>query len=367
MQNNRKKVTMRDIAGRLGVSLTTVQRALSGTGMVSSSTSQIIRQTARDMGYHLERLSPGLIERPVRIAVLLRNVAPEFQGMIEEGINTALFELSGRQVSGKIIRIEPQDYARSLQEQLLRISEEGFDGVIFYTGKAITEQELAITEHLRERSVRMATIYTDQGVEESYMKFSVMPDAEMAGRIAAELLSMKGLGPGSRAAIFLGQKEFPLHRNYLEGFTSGCRSAGIQVADVVEHRDDARIAYYAADQLLMEMPDLNAIYCCTGVTAPICRRVRELELQERITVIGTEILDQTAAYLRDGTLSAVLFMDPFRMGYEAVRNLYYVISGLRPVEKRIMITPQIVIRANLDRYEKRPDPAAEPQRPDLAD
>ena len=36
MQNNRKKVTMRDIAGRLGVSLTTVQRALSGTGMVSS-------------------------------------------------------------------------------------------------------------------------------------------------------------------------------------------------------------------------------------------------------------------------------------------------------------------------------------------
>lgn len=350
MQVNRKKVTMRDIASQLGISLATVQRALNGKGNVSESTRKIVWQTAGDLGYHFDRLSPNAVDMPVNIAILLRNVAPEFQSMIEDGVNTALFELSNRRVRGRIIRIEPQDYGRSLQENLLRVAEEGYDGVVFYTYKGITGQELSITERLREKNIKMATIYTDEGVDQSYMEFAVMPDAERAGRIAAELLSMQGLGPGTSAVVFLGQREFQLHRNYLSGFAQGCEICGIRIADVIEHRDDERIAYYAADQLLIENPNINGIYCCTGVTSPICRRVRELGLQDKITIIGTEVMDETAEYIRNGTLSATLFMDPFKMGYEAVRGLYYAITGCREVEKRIMITPKIVIRANIDCY-----------------
>lgn len=350
MRVKQKKVTMRDIADQLGISPATVQRALNGKENVSESTLKIVQQTAKELGYHIDRLSPNAVNMPINIAILLRNVAPEVQRMVEDGVNAALLELTTQRVHGKVIRIEPQDYARSLQEWLLYVAEEGYDGVIFYTSKGITDQELSIVEQLREKNIKMATIYTDEGVDQSFMEFAVMPDAERAGRIAAELLSMQGIGPGSNAVVFLGRREFQLHHNYLNGFTKGCETYGIRIVDVIEHRDDERIAYYAADQLLLENHNIDGIYCCTGVTSPICRRVQELGLQSKITIIGTEVIDETAEYIRNGTLSATLFMDPFKMGYEAVRRLHAAITECTEVEKRIVITPQIVIRANIDCY-----------------
>lgn len=65
------KVTIRDVAERAGVSISSVHFALSGKAGVSDETRERIRRTAEEMGYQPNTLASSLKRSTQRIAILL--------------------------------------------------------------------------------------------------------------------------------------------------------------------------------------------------------------------------------------------------------------------------------------------------------
>ncbi len=122
---------------------------------------------------------------------------------------------------------------------------------------------------------------------------------------------------------------------------------------VIEHQDNEKIAYYAAEQILTEQPGIRGMFCATAVTAPVCDKLREVGREHDVVTVGTELLTNTVPYLDDGTLNAVIFQNPYKMGYLAYKNLFSCINETAEVKRKIYINPQIVIRGNVDYYEKR--------------
>ena len=51
-------VTLRDIANELGISVTTVSRAITGRGRVSPATRETVLNKAREMGYDIKTTVP---------------------------------------------------------------------------------------------------------------------------------------------------------------------------------------------------------------------------------------------------------------------------------------------------------------------
>ena len=349
MSNSGKRVTMRDIAAKLGVSPATVHRALAEKGNVSEDTLRVIQKTAMDMGYHTRKLAPALADSATKIAVILRNIAPEYQVMIKDGVRRAIDELAEYNVHGDIIVLELENYLEELKNQLLKLSESDYNGVIFYVSETESALGSDVIEKLIANNIKIASIYLSEGIN-TFVDYSIEPEARRTGAVAANLLTLRGLGKDSKVAVFLGKTNFPLHRHYLDGFSAACDECGIEIFDVIEHRDNPNIAYYAAEQFLRENPDIDGIYSCTATSAPICKAIQDVGLQGKITVIATDVMSDIVPYIKDGTVAATLFQDPFKMGYKAFRKLYYTIIGRDDIEKHETINPQIVVKANVDYY-----------------
>ena len=66
-----KKVTYKEIAQRLGVSSTTVHRALTGKGGVGKTMTARIRTLAEELGYRPDRLTNGFKNTASHFAVVL--------------------------------------------------------------------------------------------------------------------------------------------------------------------------------------------------------------------------------------------------------------------------------------------------------
>ncbi|MDX2112096.1 MAG: LacI family DNA-binding transcriptional regulator [Verrucomicrobiota bacterium] len=91
MISSSETVTQKHIAERLGLSLSTVGYALSGTGTISEQTRQKILKTAQEMNYHLNhsasalarlRTSPSVVTDVEPVAILYHHDASDRYGMM---------------------------------------------------------------------------------------------------------------------------------------------------------------------------------------------------------------------------------------------------------------------------------------------
>ena len=89
------------------------------------------------------------------------------------------------------------------------------------------------------------------------------------------------------------------------------------------------------------------------MTIPVCDRVVEANMADKIVIIGTDLFVNTVPYIEKNILNAVIFQNPFKLGYLAVQTMYKCILGNEEVSKAILINPQIVIQGNVSYYEKR--------------
>ena len=65
-------VTLKDIADQLGVSITTVSRALNGRGRISDATREEVRKKAAELGYDLNSQPQGETSRK-RICIVINS------------------------------------------------------------------------------------------------------------------------------------------------------------------------------------------------------------------------------------------------------------------------------------------------------
>ena len=347
MSRTHSRVTIYDVARELGISPSTVTRALNNQTCISEATRTLVQQTAERMGYRKNLLAQGLRAPQVRIGLILRSKFPEYQNLIAAGARHACAALTDLRVSLDVCMLDIEDYDKRLAEKITEMADAGFDGVLFAPIDGTASPQIGAL--LAEKGIHAATLYHDLGMES--VDFYVGADYRTSGRIAADLFAMSGLRQGDQVAIFTGFGAMSHQRLTWQGFQEMNERYGFSVR-AFEHSNNEKIAWYVTEQLLAEQPNVKGIYCTTAVITPVCDRLIEAGRGD-VAVIGTELLTGIVPYIENGSMRATIFQSPYKIGFLGIRTLYECITGKPPANRFIRINPQIVIRGNVAWYEKR--------------
>ena len=213
--------TIRDVARRAGVAISTVSLALNGKGPISAETVQRIRAIADDMGYVPSAMAQGL-KRGLNnrlIGVVLGDVGNQFFGNLLRGIDSVVSEADHMLIVA-VSATEGDREVNTLQQ--LRRNRVG--GIIM----APLRNDPAFATYLRQIDVPVVLI--DQYVDGVKLDF-VTSDNELTTTMLTEYL----IRLGHRRICYLGGREhWWTAQLRLAGFRKAMNAAEIEIDPSLE-------------------------------------------------------------------------------------------------------------------------------------
>ncbi|MBV1936126.1 LacI family DNA-binding transcriptional regulator [Streptomyces sp. BV286] len=283
----KRRVTIREVAERAGVSMATVSRVLSGNHPVPASTRARVLRAARDLDYVANAHARALVGGGRKmVAVVLRQVTSPFYAQVAEGVEA---EAAAR---GWLCLVGTTggDPQRELEfVQLMR--EEGARLVVLVGGvvedDAYRERVAHYAQALDSSGARLVLCgrpAPDPGIPALVVEF----DNEAGARaITGHLLSA-----GHRRIVFLGGLP---GNTALDARVAGYRAALAEhglpagAAHVVDCGLGRAAGHRAMTQLLKETPDFTAVFAGDDmVAAGVLRAISDagLRVPHDLSVVG---------------------------------------------------------------------------------
>jgi len=114
---------------------------------------------------------------------------------------------------------------------------------------------------------------------------------------------------------------------------------------------DAARSRTVAEDILAAHPNLGGIFASSeAASLGSIQAIRGRGLSGKVKLVTFDFSKTHVEALRDGTVSAMLVQDPFRLGYEAVHSLYEKLLGQTPA-KREDLPARVILKADLDKPE----------------
>jgi LacI family transcriptional regulator len=346
MEPAEKKVALMDVAHALGLSIGTVDRALHNRPGVNPMTRAKVLQMARTLGYRPNLAARALSSKKrTRVAVVLPRDPGGFFADVNEGILEA-----ARAAEPAGIGIESREcpwLEAGEAEAIEAAIEEGASALIIAPG--VPE---AIRPAIRKASrinIPVVCVATDApGTERLTV---VRADPHTSGALAAELLGTALAGRGA-VAVITGSTQTVTHTEILRGFDSSLAAyfPSMKRAATVEAHDQAEEGYRKTLDLFAAGPEIVGLYVSTSNSAGVLRALDALGRTGRMAVVTMDLFPEVARRLREGAVLASIYQRPRQQGRQAFRALYrFMTEGVCP-PAQTRISPQIVMRGNLDLF-----------------
>lgn len=344
-----KRITIYDIAERLGISTTTVYRALNDKPKVSMDTRNAVLEAAQEMGFKANTLARSLARKNIKIAVVAFTSFPEFHKCFLMGARDAHTELMDYNIQVEYFSYEQGDSNFSAGDRYLK---ELFENIAYggYDGALICARECEQFKLLRDNQVTVATAIND--VSPELRQFCVRYNGWVAGKIAAELLwwQMDRSKSVILASGASGPQQKGIHSEIERGFFEQLEVTPLKVACVYYNYDNASFAYEETNRVLELYPDIGGVYINSFNSSGILQSLREHGLLGKASVVTSDIYDELRACLADGSVSASIFQDQYNQGKIGLKTLFQSISEATEPEDTILIPPQIILRSNMDLF-----------------
>ena len=296
----RRRPTLEDVAKKAGVSLATVDRVLNERGLYSTETQDRVLAAARTLG--LKRILPLPYLKKLYIDVILtRPDLPLNQrfGNAFEALNL---------LTGKLVTIH-RNILKNDDPLLLaqRIRETSCDGIVINV-----ESNKDIHDAVHEASRRgkaVVTIMSDLPGSSRLAYAGI--DHLSAGRSAAFFMTKMSHNPGG-VVVLCNRLAYQGHRDRVQGFLEGLRNHGgnLDVAAVIEGRDDPDVSERELRRVLMGRPDTIGIYNTGAANHAVAAVIHSGLLPRSPVFIGHELTPFTRAALRDGTMTLTIDQSP---------------------------------------------------------
>ena len=309
----------------------------------------MILEAAEKYGYTPNKAAAVLKRNPIRIGTVLADIIPDFYSELIRGINASQRELQDFKVESEIRLVGVSGDIGKTDRELSGILDElcrrKVNGIILNYPVASRNIRAKLNEII-EKGIHIVTLnYDFPGIRRL---FASMNNGVAAGRMGAQMLSFTS--KGKNAAIFSANTALAIHQNTIRGFGEEAEKLGLTLVGVYDNNDIPQLAYDNTKRVLEEHPDLNGIYINSANSVPVCRYLEEHGRSGDVSVIASDVFPELTAYINSGTVSATIFQDPFMQSRNAFMNLYSHITENCPIPEILTITPQIVIRSNLNLY-----------------
>ncbi|KEO55400.1 LacI family DNA-binding transcriptional regulator [Thioclava pacifica] len=340
--------TIADLAKEAEVSVSTVNRILSGATRVKPMTVQRVQAAAEKIGFY----GLGAIEDQ------LRKSAPHYKlGFLLQQSSRELYQLFGRKAV-EACRSRPLEVVDPLVDFVDLLTPENISQRLRALGQACDAVAIIAADHpqightireLREMGKPVVTYITDQSAPER--AGYVGTDNWKLGRTAAWFISQMTHGPG-RVAVFLGNHRYQCQDVADASFRSYLREHAphLTVEDSRPTHEETTEAYRMIKQLLQTTDDLNGILMVGGGISGVLRALREVPPERRanIKLICRDIGPETRKGLSEGLITAALCHPLEATSAALVQTMIDAVEGgatMTPVQKAIpfeIVTPENV-------------------------
>lgn len=298
-----RRPTIQDLADAAGVSTATVDRVLNRRSKVRESTTQRVLIAAEDIGYH----ASGLLKKRVReskpckrLSILLQRSNDEFYTTMGKAIRNACAQETQFQFETNIVFMD--EVTAEYITNIITEESKHADGIAL----------VALDDHILNRQIETL-------VEQGIPVFTILSplsttttghigvDNRKAGRTAAWAISRLTTTPGE-IGILLGSHRY-LNQDIAEiSFISYFREIqhSFQLLPPLTNLDDETLAYQATKALLDNHQNLTAIYSAGGGVSGIIHALKEVQKNQKITLICNELTCDTRLALCDGTIDMIL-------------------------------------------------------------
>lgn len=339
-----KRVTIKDIAARLGVSYGIINKALTGKSGISEEMKDKILATAKEMGYRVNKVAQSMARNTIVIGVLVPSHGKDYFSFLQKGLDKEFERLADYNVQCRYYPIANTYSVVDTIKALRSCISDKVHGIILcdYFPSGLEK----IFEELEENKIPTVLIGDAESTGNRYLS-SIQVDAYRSGQMAAEMLGLC-TKKGANVAVFVGNKAHVEHLQKIRGFTDSLGKNGLNLIGVYETYDDEAIALQLFNKISEGHQSFDGLYVATSTFVSI-EGVLE-ETRPDLKVVCTDVDGAVATALRAGIVQCSLFQDLERQGRTAVRILYEHIAEQKTPEKTIYITPQLVIESNLDTF-----------------
>lgn len=340
---------LRTIANALGISIATVDRAIHDRGRISAETRARVLQMVDELGYKPNLAARHLkLNRQFRISVILPSTIAAFFDEVRSGIREAALPFRTAMI------LSDFSYQRSDQQPQRNIRsalKNGTDGIILTASS--TQSMTNLLQKAKNQGVTTICVVTD--VPDSGRLTTVMAHPFTCGAMSAEVLVNTTRRPGP-IAVLAGDITNHNQTEKVRGLqiTLAKFSKRHTLGAVIESHDDPSGAYQQIRSLLRRHKDLRGLYIASANSIPAIRALKELGRLHDLSIVTTDLFPELVPYIRDGVVRATIHQCPEQQGSIAIRTMFnYLSDGIVP-NTSIEVTPQLVMRSNLDLYTKEP-------------
>lgn len=330
-----KKITIKDVAEKTGLSISTVSLVVNNKGNVGEETRMKVLKAIEELGYYPARSARNLASRKTwNIGFILT----EEHFSRSEPFYTKIFigtELESRKYNYYVLLTTiPSQFSKSSIPRFLL--ENNVDGIIF-AGK-VNQKYVQYVEELG-----LPYIFVDYDLPGKKVS-AVMIDNVRGGEIATEHLISLGY---KKIAFIGGDIEHPSIKGRFEGYRKALEKSGISCDEnlcVVDEPDTRMINGYKGCEKLLAKFKPDAIFAANDAMAIGCVRFlkeKGIKIPDEIAIVG---FDDIEACIHIEPRLTTIRVDKEELGIIAVRRLVEMINNPEGGIIRTYVPVELVVR-----------------------
>ncbi|MBL7474022.1 LacI family DNA-binding transcriptional regulator [Robertkochia sediminum] len=276
----KRKMTLKQIAKELDVSVSTVSKALKDSKEISQDTRDKVQAFAKLYNYRPNNIAISLKNRQSRnIGVIIPDIVHHFFTQVISGIEN-IANANGYNV---IVCLSNESFEREVLN-MEALAQGSTDGFIMSLAKET--QEKGDYHHLREVvNMGMPLVMFDRVADEIYCDKVVIDDAQAAYNAVNQMI-----GSGCRKiAIISTHDHVSVGKLRTLGYMNALRDAGIELNENLVVKVDGEEACAEAARKLLKYQVVDGIFAVNELYAIIAMQEahkREFRIPEDISVVG---------------------------------------------------------------------------------
>ena len=349
------RVTMKDIATALGVSINTVHKAITGKSGVSEKTRAKILAFAEQNGYRRNESASSLRRKDANVLICLPSSSGSgryYYSYAWEGCRRFMEEARDTGMRFECIEYPMGSQLPCLEDVLVRVNDgERVDGLV-----ALAPTNAAETHALRALTEAGIVIELLNGSGADTGRFgSVVADYEAAGHLMAEQTCnlVRSRTDSAHVLLLSGDPYVDSHylvaRAFHEYILEHLPSAEVEDFTGAHAQADALRAKLV-ERLRSDVPHVACSVFAAG-SEVLGDALVEAGCTGRVAAIGSDLFPESVLALRRGIFTNVVYKDPTGLAYRAVEALaQHLLWGTAPAADVEVFPVELVFRSNLDHY-----------------
>ncbi|KLU62551.1 HTH-type transcriptional regulator DegA [Peptococcaceae bacterium CEB3] len=330
--------TIKDIAARTGLSITTVSLVLNNKqSRISPKTRQLIFDTARELNYIPNQMAVSLVTKETKtLGLVIMDIANPFFAELSKGISA-----KASAYAFDIILCDTGDSYEQTMRSLKLLASKNVDGVVMTLSDEIRDEKMKVlSDFLQNHTLPVVLI---ERVDRLVMADCLNVNHEKGSRLAADHLLKLG---HRKVGCITGPSHLEATGRRLKGLKDVFAENGVEFRPelVVEGDYHIESGYAGTERILTADPSVTAIYAFNDLMAYgvyQCLKDRGIGIPDQMSVVGFD--DIFFSKMLYAPLTSVAL--PIRqMGERAVQLLIERVANRELPRRCDVLEPSLIVR-----------------------